>query len=511
MKIFLSILYISLSTTSAFGDFVVEHSSARSCNDKANEAPSTTVILAMSDDDLGAAGVTGASTDIKKMREISYNLYANSNIEIMKPMNIELQAKNIKERALFRFKQLKAKQEASGGGAIHLMYSGHGALCTDPITNKEHWCISAGIDTQPIKEDQWKNLSTYDQNQYLVIGGEYVRKEFNITEEEIMNTLHPKTMFLDSCHSGKVADMLINQKNKIANQEGVFVFAASMSHQQAIGNNGGGAMTSTVYNFVQGMNADVACMMDWEGNGEISDRAISVATMLAFTAETTHVSGVNLKNPGTHERGSNTAETHDRTQMISSNPVGKCFMKHKFKCPEKIKKPEKPKNLSQCEDLTLNFLNISENINNMIAKKDIFRNYLPAFFRPSTELRASNQDRGLQVTTSPKPECNSQATRGLARTSNCPEAVVINECNSQSTRGLARTKNCGQADGSAAMAFLTRFKNDIITNYNNVCSKNNQETNCSKFSQESALKILDGLVDNMQEVLYRQTVIEKKK
>jgi hypothetical protein len=516
LKIYFCSVIFAISIPFAFADLGVEYQPAINCNKETKSSPSTTVILAMTER-LGDAGVLGATADIDKMKAISQVLHGDSKVELIKPGKLDIKSETLKESTLFHFKKIKEQQEKNGGGDIHLMYSGHGALCVDPITKIEHWCINAGVDPHPITFDQWKDLNDREKMKYMESEGEnqqkeFLNKNFLITEEEIMNILHPKTMFLDSCHSGKVADMLINQKNQISNQEGVFVFAASMSHQKALGSQWGGAMTSAVFNFVKGMKEDVACMMDWEGNGEISDRAISVAAMLAFTPKDSQLSSVDLKNPERQSRGTSFKQTDDMAQMVASNPVGKCFMKHKFSCPPKKMQPPNKTNPSQCESLANKFLNISENINNMIKNRDIFREYR------SIDFETDGMSRGLAVT---KDKCKSDAARGLRTTgqndceqdSAAPVKAEVPEgpCDSTGARGLSVTKCSPPSEKNAAMAFLSRFKNDIIKNYSDVCSKNNQETNCSKFSQDAALKMIDGLVDNMREVLFRQTSSEQKK
>lgn len=450
---------------------------------KAGLNTGTTVILAMDSKQLGSSGVN-TSVDIKKFEDISRAIYRQVQSVNITPTAAQLQKGTIKNSILRQFKVLRNVNDAPGGehGDINFMYSGHGELCNDPITQEEHWCLVAGKMDNEINEEDWnKTIKIDDRDKYFKIGKNYFPKSDFITEEEIMRELKPKSMFLDSCHSGKVSDILIKQKNNINNVGGTFVFAASLDTQQASEGyyTRGGYMTDTVHRIVTQMNSKVACLMDWEGNGEISDRAISVASMLAFTPPNVRLNSLE-SNPANFVSSNTSLQTSDKAQMVASNPNGKCFMRHQFTCPLKDKNIPKKEDKNLCEKSTNNFFNISKNINEMLKQRSEFNKYLSKELDNNLK---NNQQRGLTR----QDSCNQQAARGLGRVTECPNSSPATESD----------------ENNAATVFLSKFKNEIIEDYNKACLKNNNETKCSKFSQESVLKIIDDLAKDMREVLYK--------
>lgn len=500
------IFFFIISTINAKAEYF-------SCDKKSEKdnTPKTNVdvILNMEATNFGSTPL-GVSTlkDVEIYKKYSEKINNAKELNIISPTFEEHTNHSIKRNILNKFKEIRNK--AGENSPVNFMYSGHGTLCNEIKNNikKEHWCMVVDrSDDEAISVNQFMALDDNIKSQYLQIDeNTFFRKTNLITEEEIMDNLGPKSMILDSCHSGKASEVITNSKNSINGKKGAFVFASSLSYQVAEEGDKVGYLTSTIDNFLNNQNEELTCLMDWDNNGQISEKAFAFATMLAFTPKMADVP-TNLINSKL-----DLTTPPDGYQMVSSNANDTCLMKHSFKCPEKS---NKPKSSNQCEDLNNKNENILKNISNMIAKNQAFKDMLyyhgkdqlpnrslvlmpnnPKCRGLSREENCSNTDTNL-----PTPS-NDEICRGLGRQETCLKPDIKTDiC---STRGLARLEclNVLYAKNFKSIKdYIEKIKNSLNQDFANVCSQNTENSfyYCNKQYINNSY---DKLINNIQKIIF---------
>lgn len=485
---FISFIVFSMMTLSP--PKVLSASTMSCMNEKSQQT--TTIMLGMIPEKVGKVlGVEGAAVDVNMFKKISNKVFNSANNKEIDLNQVKLKENSYKSFILEQMKEARAKEQNKD---INFMYSGHGVLCDDPLTKKNHWCLVVGnFKRDYLKYEAWEKLPLDEQATYLKVTGvkgiNYIKKSYMISEEEIMNVLKPKAMFLDSCHSGRASDILVNQKNEINGNEGVFVFAASLASQLARGDSNGGAFTQTIHQFIESIDQETACLMDWEGKGEISDQSMGVASMLAFIPKEQVLGSIDEnKKTGIH-RGSSVERIYEESQMSTSNAVGKCFMKHSFSCPGKKSKKSSDKN--QCEEIKEKYTNMAKGINKMIENRGKFRSYFQGSDKTNNAGYERNDDGtcGVRALDTDFPEISMEDIQNMqAQINNPPHPTCYESHPSQ----------------SGASVYLERFQNEALINLQRPCLKDKYDgdliSGCAQQDYGKNFKNVFQFIDNVKNI-----------
>ncbi|MBP9681882.1 MAG: caspase family protein [Bacteriovorax sp.] len=428
-----------------------------------------TVYLGMDRRNLGELGVFGADVDQEQSENISKILFGTQKINSIMPTAKNTIEGSAKKFILEQFYQLKIK--AGQNAKINFFYSGHGYRCRDVKTQIEHWCLGVGHKSYSEKSPKVTNEANLAYEIISPLGEKtYLSADDVITEEELMSALAPQNMILDSCHSGIASDILLNRKDKIAGRSGVFVLASSLSDQVSSGHEQkGGIFYNTLLRMLRSNKKKLACLMDWDGRGEISDRALTVGLMLAFTPDDYKIpTSKELKDFSHQEQLKNgissTIEKHEY-QLSVSNPNGSCLLKHNFQCPKKDESLFVARN--SCDKVLLEHRKMKLSIDEMINGRNVFREVL------DHEIR--NDPGQYQRSFRPKGQS---------------DVRVINPY-----REKVSTDSFGAEKG--IMLFLEKFKYDLEEEYNVKCPLEIDANGCYrnevKVYHEDLEKMLQGV------------------